>query len=56
VDNLAIAGSRLSLRLVREGSSVLMEAKDNPGDLDIEIHPADRGHHGVRGTVPRTAA
>ena len=39
-----MAGGRLSLRVVREGTSVLMEIKHNPDDLSIVIHPATRNH------------
>jgi len=45
VDKLSIAGSCLSLRLVRDHDAVLMEIKDNPNDLDILIHPATRHAH-----------
>ena len=47
VDNLSIAGGRLSLRILREGGTVLLEVKDNPDDLDIMIHPATRQHHRI---------
>lgn len=40
VDNLSIADTSLSLRLVRDGDSVLLEIVDNPGHLDIVVHPA----------------
>jgi glycogen debranching enzyme len=49
VDNIAIAGGRLGLRLVRQGNAVLMEVRDNPNDLDITIHPATRDHTHVTG-------
>jgi glycogen debranching enzyme len=49
VENIAIAGGRLGLRLVREGNAVLMEVRDNPDDLDITIHPATRNHAHLRG-------
>lgn len=49
VDNLSIAGASLSLRVVREGNSVLMEIKENPDDLDIVIHPAVRNHRHIAG-------
>lgn len=47
VDGMAVAGSRLSLRIVRadDSSSVLLEIRDNPDDLDIMIHPVSRSHH-----------
>jgi glycogen debranching enzyme len=51
VDNIAIAGGRLGLRLVRQNNAVLMEVRDNPNDLDITIHPATPDHahlHGER--------
>ncbi len=47
IENMAIAGGRLSLRLVREGTRVLMEVIENEDDLDIMIHPACRSHHDV---------
>jgi glycogen debranching enzyme len=43
-DDIRIAGAQLSLRIVREGNSVLLEIRDNPNDLDIVIHPAVRNH------------
>jgi glycogen debranching enzyme len=45
VENLQICGETLSLRLVREGDRVLFEIINNPGDLDIVIHPATDNHH-----------
>ncbi len=45
VENISILGTRLSVRLVREGDAVLLDIKDNPGDLDIVIHPATHNHH-----------
>jgi glycogen debranching enzyme len=48
VDNMSIAGCSLSLRVVRDGASILMEIKDNPDDLDIVIHPPTRHTHVVR--------
>jgi glycogen debranching enzyme len=48
-DNISIAGASVSLRLVREGNSVLMEIRSNPDDLDIIIHPATRNHHHLVG-------
>lgn len=44
VDNLPICGTTLGLRVVRDGTAVLLEIKDNPGDLDIVIHPATVNH------------
>jgi glycogen debranching enzyme len=49
VSNLCVGGSRLSLRLVRDRSSVLMEIMDNPDEVDIVVHPAGVNHHAVRG-------
>lgn len=40
VENMSVCGSPLSMRLVRENGSLLMEIMDNPGNLDIMIHPA----------------
>jgi glycogen debranching enzyme len=37
--NLPIAGGRLSLRVVRADSGVLLEITDNPDNLDVVIHP-----------------
>jgi glycogen debranching enzyme len=54
VDNLSIAGSCLSLRLVRDHDAVLMEIKDNPNDLDILIHPAT--HHAHQLEAPNRPA
>jgi glycogen debranching enzyme len=45
VSNLCMGGARLSLRLLRDGTSVLMDIVDNPNELDIVIHPAGRNHH-----------
>lgn len=44
VRNLCMGGARLSLRLVRDGTSVLMDIIDNPDEVDIVIHPAGRNH------------
>jgi hypothetical protein len=49
VENVAIAGGHLSLRLVRAGNSVLIEIRDNPDELDIVVHPATRNHHEITG-------
>jgi glycogen debranching enzyme len=49
VDDLAICGSVLGIRLVRENGSLLVEIKDNPGNLDIMIHPASRSERHLRG-------
>ncbi|GAC1323519.1 MAG: glycogen debranching N-terminal domain-containing protein [Chloroflexota bacterium] len=49
VENLCIAGGRLSLRLVRDGNAILMEIRDNPDELDIVIHPATKNHHAFPG-------
>jgi glycogen debranching enzyme len=46
VTNLCIGGCRLSLRLVRDGTSVLMDIVDNPDEVDIVVHPAGHNHHG----------
>jgi glycogen debranching enzyme len=53
VENMTIANSTLSLRLKREGASVLMDIMDNPNDLDIVIHPAarNREHAARHGTA-----
>ncbi len=51
VEDLQIAGESLSLRLVREGDAVLFEVIDNPGDLDIVIHPATDNHRTSNSTV-----
>jgi hypothetical protein len=53
VENLQIAGGRLSLRILRDGSSVLLEITENPDDLDILIHPSTREHHRIAHSVPR---
>ncbi|MGH2443631.1 MAG: amylo-alpha-1,6-glucosidase [Chloroflexota bacterium] len=45
VERLQVNGCRLGLRLLREGSSVLIEITDNPGELDIVVHPAARNHY-----------
>jgi glycogen debranching enzyme len=44
VENMCIAGGRLSLRLLRQGTRVLMEITENSGELNIVIHPATRNH------------
>ncbi|HEX8919087.1 MAG TPA: glycogen debranching N-terminal domain-containing protein [Chloroflexota bacterium] len=41
-DGIDIVGSKLSLRLVRDGRSILLEVVDNPNDLDVLIHPATK--------------
>lgn len=46
-EHLSIAGGTLSLRLVREDKSVLVDIKENPDDLDILIHPATRHEHQI---------
>lgn len=46
-DGIHIRGSTLSLRLVRDGDSVLTEVRSNPGDLDIVIHPAAHNRAGA---------
>jgi glycogen debranching enzyme len=43
--NMALAGGTVSLRLVRDHSSVLMEIIENTADLDIVIHPAARNRY-----------
>jgi glycogen debranching enzyme len=56
VSNLCMGGARLSLRLVRDGTSVLMDIVDNPDELDIVIHPAGRNHIGrVVENMPATS-
>jgi glycogen debranching enzyme len=56
VTNLCMGGCRLSLRLVRDGTSVLMDIVDNPDELDIVIHPAGRNHHGEQSdNMPATS-
>jgi glycogen debranching enzyme len=56
VSNLCMGGARLSLRLLRDGTSVLMDIVDNPNELDIVIHPAGRNHHGQVGEqMPATS-
>jgi glycogen debranching enzyme len=40
VKDMSVCGSPLSLRIVRENDSLLLEIVDNPGNLDIMIHPA----------------
>ncbi len=40
VRDMRILGTRLSLRLVKERNAVLLDIADNPGNLDIMIHPA----------------
>lgn len=47
VDNLSIAGGRLSLSVRRDGDATYLEVRDNPDDLDITIHPATRDHHRI---------
>ncbi len=47
VRDLCVGGSHLSLRLVRDGTSVLMEIMDNPDEFDIVVHPAGANHHAV---------
>jgi len=42
IRDMAILGSHLSLRLVKEGNALLLEIADNPGNLDIMIHPASQ--------------
>lgn len=44
VDNIAILGSRVGIRLVRQGSDVLLDIRHNPDDLDIVVHPASPTH------------
>jgi glycogen debranching enzyme len=46
VSNLCLGGARLTLRLIRDGTSVLMDIVDNPNELDIVVHPAARNHYG----------
>ncbi len=54
-EDLRIFDTVLSLRLVREGNAVLLEIKDNPGDLDIVIHPATSNHHDAGPGSPATS-
>jgi glycogen debranching enzyme len=49
VKDMKICGCNLSLRIVRENGSLLIEVSDNPGDLDIMIHPATRTQRHLRG-------
>ncbi|MGI8967917.1 MAG: amylo-alpha-1,6-glucosidase [Chloroflexota bacterium] len=42
VENMAVNGSRLSLRLVRDGNAVLIEIRHNPDNLEVMVHPAAR--------------
>ncbi|MGH2449491.1 MAG: amylo-alpha-1,6-glucosidase, partial [Chloroflexota bacterium] len=42
VEQLPIAGTTISLRLVKDGASILLEIIDNPGDLNVVLHPATR--------------
>ena len=49
VENLAIAGGRISLRVVREGQGILMQVQENPDDLEVVIHPPRRNHRTVKG-------
>ena len=46
VKNLRMGASRLSLRMIRDGTSVLMDIMENPDELDIVVHPATRNHRG----------
>lgn len=56
VRNLCVGNSRLGLRLVREGTSVLMEIMDNPDEFDIVVHPAGVNHHAISGeNMPATS-
>lgn len=52
IENICICGTTLSLRLVRDGDAVFTEVSDNPGDLDVVIHPAVCSTQ----NEPRTAA
>ena len=45
VRNMHVGGGAISLRLVKEGHSVLMEIIENSADLDVVIHPAIRNHY-----------
>jgi glycogen debranching enzyme len=40
VEDMSVCGEKLSLRIVRENGSLLIDIADNPGNLDIMIHPA----------------
>lgn len=56
VSNLRMGGACLSLRLVRDGTSVLMDIVDNPDEVDIVIHPACRNHRDrVDESMPATS-
>jgi glycogen debranching enzyme len=55
VDNVQVAGGRLGVRLVRDGSSVLMEIRDNPDDLEIVVLPVHRNHRPTGDNVPATS-
>ncbi|HEY8687170.1 MAG TPA: glycogen debranching N-terminal domain-containing protein [Chloroflexota bacterium] len=56
IRNLRMGGSQLSLRLVRDGTSILMEIVDNPDEFDVVIHPAGANHHAVSGgDMPATS-
>jgi hypothetical protein len=55
VENLCIGGAHLSLRVVREGTSILMEIMDNPDELDIVVHPAMRNHRRRVEGMPATS-
>ncbi|HEX6507300.1 MAG TPA: glycogen debranching N-terminal domain-containing protein [Chloroflexota bacterium] len=56
VENMRIVGARVSLRLIRQGTSVLIDIMDNPDELDIIIHPAVRNHTRLRYTeMPATS-
>jgi glycogen debranching enzyme len=53
VENASIAGSHISLRLVRQGTHVLLDVMSNPDELDIVVHPAthNREHAERHGTA-----
>lgn len=49
IEGMSVAGSPLSLRLIREDGSLLLDIMDNPGNLDIMIHPASHHERHLRG-------
>jgi len=49
VENMSICGQLLSLRVIREAGSLLIDIADNPGNLDIMIHPASEHERHLKG-------
>lgn len=49
VEKMSVCGESLSLRILRENGCLLMEIIDNPGNLDIMIHPASRAERHLIG-------